>query len=230
MPIEFRCTQCGSLLRTPDGSAGRTAQCPQCGARMPIPGAGAEQPSPAERLVIQEPAASEQSAPFAAEDEQAADTMNPYAAPGAYGSGADFALPAGRAASRVSGPAIALIVVGILSLCEQILGLMGNIFQVAVLPQMGPGGAGGQDLPPGFELFVGALGLVSGIVGLILTAVMLIGAMKMKRLEHYGWSMASAIIAIIPCFAGCCCLLRIPFGIWALVVLSDPGVKAAFRA
>jgi hypothetical protein len=37
MPIEFNCTQCGSLLRTPDETAGMQAKCPQCGTVMPIP-------------------------------------------------------------------------------------------------------------------------------------------------------------------------------------------------
>ena len=37
MPIEFRCTKCQKLLRTPDGSSGREAKCPQCGAIVKIP-------------------------------------------------------------------------------------------------------------------------------------------------------------------------------------------------
>ena len=49
MPIEFRCTQCNRLLRTPDDAAGRQATCPQCGATLTIPtlGEGAAAP-PAE--------------------------------------------------------------------------------------------------------------------------------------------------------------------------------------
>jgi phage FluMu protein Com len=41
MAIEFRCTQCGKLLRTGDDTAGRQAKCPQCGTVMSIPVAGA---------------------------------------------------------------------------------------------------------------------------------------------------------------------------------------------
>ena len=37
MPIEFRCTQCNKLLRTPDDTAGRQAKCPECGALMTVP-------------------------------------------------------------------------------------------------------------------------------------------------------------------------------------------------
>ncbi len=37
MSIEFRCAQCGRLLRTPEGTTGRQAKCPQCGALSTIP-------------------------------------------------------------------------------------------------------------------------------------------------------------------------------------------------
>ena len=37
MPIDFRCTQCGRLLRTGDETAGKQAKCPECGRVMPIP-------------------------------------------------------------------------------------------------------------------------------------------------------------------------------------------------
>lgn len=37
MPIEFRCDQCGKLLRTGDETAGKQAKCPSCGTVQPIP-------------------------------------------------------------------------------------------------------------------------------------------------------------------------------------------------
>ena len=46
MAIEFRCTQCGKLLRTGDETAGKHAKCPQCGAVMTIPAAGGAAPPP----------------------------------------------------------------------------------------------------------------------------------------------------------------------------------------
>ncbi|MEY4179381.1 MAG: hypothetical protein RLY70_2955 [Planctomycetota bacterium] len=39
MPIEFRCSGCGKLLRTPDESAGQKARCPGCGTIVGIPSA-----------------------------------------------------------------------------------------------------------------------------------------------------------------------------------------------
>ena len=58
---------------------------------------------------------------------------------------------------------------------------------------------------------------------------MLVGAMKMKKLESYGLAMTGAIVGMVPYFSPCC-LLGLPFGIWALVVLCDGSVKAAFHS
>jgi phage FluMu protein Com len=41
MAIEFRCTKCNKLLRTPDDTAGKHAKCPECGEILLIPTAGA---------------------------------------------------------------------------------------------------------------------------------------------------------------------------------------------
>lgn len=37
MPIDFRCTRCDKLLRTPEDKAGRNAICPECGTSVTIP-------------------------------------------------------------------------------------------------------------------------------------------------------------------------------------------------
>ncbi|MBU4273541.1 MAG: DUF975 family protein [Planctomycetes bacterium] len=46
MAIEFRCTNCGKLLRTGDDTAGRQAKCPECGTVMTIPAAASSGPLP----------------------------------------------------------------------------------------------------------------------------------------------------------------------------------------
>ncbi|MDP8924982.1 MAG: hypothetical protein M3O34_19215 [Chloroflexota bacterium] len=48
----------------------------------------------------------------------------------------------------------------------------------------------------------------------------------MRALRSWGVAMAGAILAIVPC--GPCCLLGLPFGIWAILVLIDDEVKQAF--
>jgi len=63
---------------------------------------------------------------------------------------------------------------------------------------------------------------------LVLSAVVFFGALQMKNLKNYGLSLAAAIIACIPCIGSCCCI-GLPVGIWAIIVLRKPHVRAAFR-
>ena len=51
---------------------------------------------------------------------------------------------------------------------------------------------------------------------------------QMKALENYPLALTASILAIIPCLSPCC-LVGLPIGIWAIVVLSKPEVKAAFH-
>ena len=125
------------------------------------------------------------------------------------------------AASRVAGPAIALIVFGGLGVAGQILGLISNLVQIG-----GGMAVRGQGQMP--MVVPGGIGIASALIGVVLYVVVIVGAVKMKNLESYAFAMAASIIAMLPC--SCCCLLGLPFGIWSLVVLSDAGVKAAFRA
>lgn len=55
MAIEFRCTGCEALLRTPDGSGGREAACPRCGRRSPVPLPGTVGVGPADPFPVLPP-------------------------------------------------------------------------------------------------------------------------------------------------------------------------------
>lgn len=75
-----------------------------------------------------------------------------------------------------------------------------------------------------------AVDLVQNFIGFIVQGFTLFGAIQMYRCEMYGVCMAAAILACIPCVCSSCCILGIPFGIWALVVMNDEGVKSAFKS
>jgi len=77
-----------------------------------------------------------------------------------------------------------------------------------------------EGMGAGNMLFVG--------LGLILTALVFYGGMKMRKMENWGLALAASIIALFPCTSPCCCL-GLPLGIWALVVLLDSSVKDAFE-
>jgi hypothetical protein len=57
----------------------------------------------------------------------------------------------------------------------------------------------------------------------------IVGGIAMRRLSGYGMSMTAAIVSLVPIATGCVCT-GLPFGIWALVVLVRPEIKAAFVA
>jgi len=80
MPIEFRCSACSRLLRTPDESAGKKAKCPQCGTIVDVPSSSAAPGTPVgdiARSPFADPQA-EKAAPLAPPD---AGPVNPYAPP-----------------------------------------------------------------------------------------------------------------------------------------------------
>ena len=78
------------------------------------------------------------------------------------------------------------------------------------------------------DFFSGTIGLVFNFIAIAVGVVILLGALKMKRLESHGFAMAASILALVPCTSPCC-VIGIPVGIWALVVLAKPEVKGAFQ-
>ncbi len=208
MPIEFRCNQCGKMLRTPDDTAGRPARCPACGALSTVPG-----------TVEGRPAASDVTPPPGGAP-AAEDYSSPEAAPRVE------VLPDELehwASMRVSGPATALIVTAVLGMALNGLAVIANLNMMAMRAQ--PPKIF-DDLPVHFHA---GMHLAGGIFGLAMGALVLFGAYKMKNLESYALAMTAAVVALVPCTSPCC-VLGLPFGIWALVVLGDAAVHAAFRS
>lgn len=69
---------------------------------------------------------------------------------------------------------------------------------------------------------------VLGVLSLLVAPVIIFGALQMMKGKKYGLSKTAAILTIVP-FTSCCFLIGAPFGIWALIVLSKPDVKAVFN-
>lgn len=68
------------------------------------------------------------------------------------------------------------------------------------------------------------------LLGLLISSVILVGANKMKQLTNHEFAMVAVILSLIPCLTPCLAyLLLLPFGIWSLVTLRQPGVKAHFQ-
>jgi hypothetical protein len=69
----------------------------------------------------------------------------------------------------------------------------------------------------------------TGLFMVIGNAVIIFGAMQMRNVRNYAFAVTSAALAITPCcITNCCCFLSMPVGIWALVLLLKPEIKAQF--
>ena len=126
------------------------------------------------------------------------------------------------ASDQVTGPAIGLMVVSILQVLlgafMLFLSLIGaSIFAMSQAAQN----------QPFANLFSGTLGIIQYILIMLVGAFVLFSAVKMKRLEAYGLAMTGRIVAMLP--LSCCCLAGLPIGIWSLVILAKPEVKAVFH-
>jgi len=73
----------------------------------------------------------------------------------------------------------------------------------------------------------GGVGVLVNLIGIVVGVVILNGVAKMRALQNYQFAFATSILAMLPCVSPCC-LLGLPFGIWALVVLGKPEVKSQF--
>jgi len=129
--------------------------------------------------------------------------------------------PQGDPAQMVKGPAIALLITAGIGIAFAILGIILNL---AGVNQPAPG----QDMPQWAQATSGTAGVIQGIVALAMGVVIIVGANKMRALESRGFAMAASILAMIPCVSPCC-ILGLPFGIWAPVVLNKPEVREAFE-
>jgi hypothetical protein len=128
------------------------------------------------------------------------------------------------AADQVNGPAIGLIVTAVLGFLLQVASLIMNLAGASMMTMQ----HGGGPQPPWATMFTGTVAIISSLIAMIVSGVILFAALKMRKLENYGLAMAGSIIAAIPCISPCC-LIGLPIGIWAIVVLMKPEVKSAFH-
>jgi len=130
---------------------------------------------------------------------------------------------------RVKGPAIGMIVTAGLGILLMIFNLfaesaMQSLYktmhvheeQLKRMQQMKQGGT--------------VLQIALTIVGLAGAGFIIYGATQMMKLQSRTIAIVASVLVMIPCFTSCCCLIGIPVGIWSLVVLMKPDVKAAFTS
>jgi len=126
---------------------------------------------------------------------------------------------------KVQAPALALQLVGVIGLLVQLLSLTANFFGTGFSMF---GNLYHQHFSRAMRgLVSGTLGIFSSLIGLALAVVVILWAQKMKELKDYNLAIAASILVMVPCLSPCC-ILGLPVGIWSLLVLTQPEVKAAF--
>ena len=124
----------------------------------------------------------------------------------------------------VQGPAIGLVILGIMSILLYLFSLLTHTFGWALA---NPQSTGNPEIDQLMQMFSGGFGVVIDLIMIGLSALILGGGLRMLSLKSYGLAIAASVIALLPCVSPCCCL-GLPLGIWSLVVLMKPEVKASF--
>ena len=246
MTAEIACPSCDRRLRVPEELLGKLVKCPSCQSTFtanvdepapPPPRHAADEeapetPSPPRYSIREEDSGSAPRPRPSRRGREDYDDEEPLDSPRRsrrrrdedYDE--DYPYRGDRRADarrQVAGPAIGLMVVGSLALGLSVLNLVLHLVIPGAAMSMGGGGGANSD-----QVVANMVGGVCGaLFGIVWGALILAGAIQMKNLKSYGLGMTASIIAMLPCNG--CCILGLPFGIWALVVINKPEVKDAFR-
>lgn len=126
-------------------------------------------------------------------------------------------------------PAIGIITTGalggLLSLAGVIATLSGSSKDTELPPGLPPEAAG---FLKSYLAMMKTFNLPLNLLALVMSVVTLMAGIRMLQRRSYGLVMTGVIIGMLPCLSACCCT-GLPFGIWALVVLSNEEVRKSFH-
>ena len=136
---------------------------------------------------------------------------------------------------KVAGPAIGLIVVGVLGVLLTIPSFFVGMIDPSIFDELQ------AKLPPEArehfdvtEIIANSTSTLSTVWNvLILVANVFIAWAGVRMLSLKSWTaaiVASSLMLVTCCVQCCCCPIGVGIGIWSLIVLLDPNVKQAFEA
>lgn len=142
--------------------------------------------------------------------------------------------PRPGAKAKLAVPAIGLIVIGVLSVLNAIVGsLMSGYYKGQIQQQIrqieqtqGMEPAMKKQSQAFLRTYESYLPVFNGLAA-VCGAVIGIGGFQMLTLSAKPVCFAAAILSIIP-FTNCCCCLGCVFGVWAIIVMNLPDVRAGF--
>lgn len=139
-------------------------------------------------------------------------------------------LPAGQpqaalASALVNAPAIFLIVVNAVAILGSLV-----VLTVGFPPDMLDGfpAMDQQTKKALTQALASSSHGLGNIVAMLISSFCLFGAISMLNLQRHTVCVVAAVITLINC-TSCCCGLGLAAGIWALIVLAKPEVRAAFK-
>jgi hypothetical protein len=136
------------------------------------------------------------------------------------------------AARRLVEPyAITLLILAVLGVLAALFSLMTSVFgigsdwmELADFSELNPEARRWVEMATqGGNTF----GIAWAFISLLAYGFVIWAALRMRQLEGWTLAVVASVLVMVP-FECCCCLLGIPIGIWGLVVLLKPDVKAAF--
>jgi hypothetical protein len=126
---------------------------------------------------------------------------------------------------RLQLPATGLIIVGALNALSALVLLLGRL--VSVVKGRDPV-ITDEDRRLGYMFAIIFFPIVS-LISLVASPIIIFGGIQMLRARRYSIALWAAVLALIP-LTSVCCIPGIPIGIWALIVLRHPEVRAAFES
>ncbi len=131
--------------------------------------------------------------------------------------------------SKLRVPAIGILITGVLGTGVSLYGVIASLVGSGNKTDIPPGmPAEAERLLKSYMSTMEAFTLPLNLLALILSVVTLLAGIRMLQRRSYTLVMTGVILGMLPCLSACCCV-GLPFGIWALVVLSDPEVRNSFR-
>jgi hypothetical protein len=84
-------------------------------------------------------------------------------------------------------------------------------------------------VPPEMQEWIRPFTIAVCIFAALANVFNVVAAIQMVRVRTWGLALAGCIVAAIPLTSSACCVLTLPFSIWAIVMLVKPEIKAAFK-
>ncbi len=136
---------------------------------------------------------------------------------------------------KVSGPAIGLIVVGVLGVLLTVpnffLGLIDPSVFDELQSKMPPELRDQFDVTEVLASATSSLSLAWNVLMFVSHLFVVWAGIRMLSLKSWTAAIVASSLMMITClFQCCCCPIGVGIGIWALIVLLDPNVKQAFEA